>query len=216
MSVPLPTLVIGAGGHARVLISLMRLAGELAPVGILDDDETRWGEEYDGVTILGSTSLLSEHPRAAEACAIGIGRNSVRARFFELARQYGYRLPPLIHPSAVVAADVSLPAGIQLLANSVVNPGTTLGENVILNTGAQADHDNRIASHVHLHPAAILAGGVRIGEFTYIGTNAAVNPYLSIGARSMIGSGSMVIKDIPDGVMAFGVPARVIRPWDGV
>jgi len=212
----IPAIVIGAGGHARVLISLLRLVGELKPVGILDDDEARWGEEYDGVPILGSASLLKKHHGNAEACVIGIGRNSVRARFFMLARQYGYSLPALVHPSAVVAADVSLPAGVQLLANSVINPGTKLGENAILNTGAQADHDNRIGSHVHLHPAAILAGGVQIGEFTYIGTNAAVNPYLSIGAHSMVGSGSMVTKDIPDGVMAYGVPARVIRPWDGV
>ena len=214
----IPAIIIGAGGHARVLISLMRLVGKLEPVGILDDDESRRGEEYDGVPIIGPTSLLGKHPRNAKACVIGIGRNSVREHFFTLAHKYGYRLPALIHPSAVLAADVAatLPAGVQLLANSVVNPGTSLGENVIINTGAQADHDNRIGSHVHLHPAAILAGGVSVGEFTYIGTNAAVNPYINIGARSMIGSGSMVVKDIPDGVMAYGVPAQVIRPWDGV
>jgi acetyltransferase EpsM len=212
----IPTLLVGAGGHARVLADIIHLSPGLELVAVLDDDPARRGSKLGGVEILGPTGLMRERPRGVEACVIGIGRNSTRARFFEQARALGYELPAVVHPSCVIAADVVLPAGLCVMAGAVVNPGGELGVDVVLNTHCSVDHDNRIGDHAHLHPGAVLAGGVEVGAYTYIGTNATVNPYLKVGARSMVGSGAVVTGNIPDGVVAVGVPARVIRAWDGV
>ncbi len=210
-----PTVLIGAGGHAKVLADIIRLSTDLELVAVLDDDSTKHGGSFGGVKIFGATELLEGRPGNAEACVVGIGRNSIRARYFERARDLGYRLPPVVHPSAVIASDVVLSPGLCVMAGAVVNPGTELGINVVLNTNSAVDHDNRIGDHAHLHPGAILSGGVEVGPYTYIGTNAAVNPYLKIGARSMVGSGAVVTHNIPDGVLAVGVPAKIIRAWDG-
>jgi acetyltransferase-like isoleucine patch superfamily enzyme len=97
----------------------------------------------------------------------------------------------------------------------LINRSNSLEVNVVLNTGCSVDHDGVIGDHAHLHPGAVLAGAVTVGPYSYIGTNAAVNPGLSVGKRSMIGSGAVVVEDIPDGVVAYGVPARVQREWSG-
>ncbi|OGD71386.1 MAG: hypothetical protein A2Y64_00330 [Candidatus Coatesbacteria bacterium RBG_13_66_14] len=211
-----PTLLIGAGGHAKVLADIIRLTPGLKLVAVLDDDLAKQGSKLGGVEILGPTGLMEGRPGGAEACVVGIGRNSTRARFFESARELGYALPVAVHPRSVIAADVLLPDGLCVMAGVVVNPGSELGVDVVLNTHCSVDHDNRIGDHAHLHPGAVLAGGVEVGAYTYIGTNATVNPYLRIGARSMIGSGAVVTENIPDGVVAVGVPARVVRAWDEV
>lgn len=209
------TVMIGSGGHARVLADILRLRGGLELVAVLDDDPRTHGGHLGSVEIIGSTALLERRPRAATACVAAVGDNHARARIFNLALGLGYHLPSLVHPSAVIARDVSIPDGTIVCAGVIVNPGARLGVNVVLNTGCSVDHDVDIGDHAHLHPGAVLAGGVTVGAYSYIGTNAAVNPYLTVGKRSMIGSGAVVVEDIPDGVVAYGVPARVQREWSG-
>jgi len=211
-----PTLLIGAGGHAKVLADIIHITHGLVLVAVLDDDPTKRGSKLGGVEILGHTELMRERPGGVEACVVGIGRNSIRARFFEEARTLGYALPAVVHPGSVIAADVVIPDGLCVMACAVVNPGVELGVDVVLNTHSSVDHDNRIGDHAHIHPGAVMAGGVEIGAYTYIGTNATVNPYLKVGARSMVGSGAVVTENIPDGVVAMGVPARIVRAWDEV
>lgn len=209
------TVMIGAGGHARVLADILRLRGTLELVAVLDDDPRTHGGHLGRVEIIGSAALLERRPRAATACVVAIGDNRTRARLYNLALGLGYRLPSLIHPSAVIASDVVIPDGLTVCAGVVVNPGSRLGVNVVLNTGSQVDHDGVIGDHAHLHPGAVLAGAVEVGAYTYIGSNATLNPGVKVGRGSMIGSGAVVVNDIPDGVVAYGVPAREQGEWKG-
>jgi sugar O-acyltransferase (sialic acid O-acetyltransferase NeuD family) len=211
----LRTVMVGAGGHGRVVADLIRLSGHLELVAVVDDDSRTHGGYLDGVEIIGSTALLERHPRAATACVVAIGDNRTRARIFNLALGLGYHLPPLVHPAAVIARGVKLPDGLTVCAGAIVNPGARLGVGVILNTGCSVDHDGEIGDHAHLHPGAVLAGGVKVGAYTFIGTNAAVNPGVTVGAKAMIGSGAVVVEDVPDGVVAYGVPALVQGEWNG-
>jgi acetyltransferase-like isoleucine patch superfamily enzyme len=106
---------------------------------------------------------------------------------------------------------VQLGKAVVIFAGVIVNPGTAIEDNVCLNTGASIDHDNWLRNSCHVFPQATLTGGVQVGEFTSIGSNATVNPYVKIGRDSIVGSGAVVLRDVADGVVVAGVPARVIR-----
>jgi acetyltransferase EpsM len=211
----LPGLVIiGAGGHARVVADIVRLLGQHAIAGYLDDAHPeRHGQEFEGARILGGLEQLG---RAAalgvHAVFVAIGECEARLRFAEAAVAAGLTLPILVHPRSVVASSASLGAGSVLAAGAIVNPGATIGANVIVNTAASVDHDCRIEDGVHLACGVRLAGHVHVGRATWVGIGAIVKEGVRIGAGSMVGAGALVLRDVPDGVLVHGSPATVIRP----
>jgi acetyltransferase EpsM len=204
-------VVIGAGGHARVVTDIARLRG-YAIVGFLDDlNPQRHGAERFGATILGGLDHLGALGQSGVRCAfVAVGDCHARLRLAAHAADAGFELPMLAHPSAVLAADTAVGPGTVLAAGAIVNPGARLGGNVIVNTAASVDHDCVIEDGVHVACGARLAGGVQVGRGSWIGIGAVVREGVRIGAGTVIGAGALVLKDVPDLVVAYGAPARVI------
>lgn len=206
-------VIIGAGGHAKVVYNSLKLSfqtvGRGVVIGFVDDNSRLWGKTLLGIPILGPIEGLVNLD--INAVIVGIGDNKARKHLYEWAKSKGYHLVNAIHPTAVIAEDVAIGEGVAIFGTVVVNPGSAIGNNVILNTGCTIDHDCLIADHVHIAPGAHLAGGVVVGEGTFVGTGASVIPYRKIGCWSIIGAGGVVIEDIEDRVTAVGLPAKVIK-----
>lgn len=205
---------LGVGGHAKVVIEALRLCGDTDIVGLLDRDPSRWGTKVSGIPILGGDDLLpSLRAQGIDAVFIGLGgAGDLRPRhhLYALARSVGFDVVSAVHPSAVVSRESAIGAGVTVLAGAIINAGAQLGENVIVNTGAIVEHDCLIADHVHIATGAALAGTVTVGEESHIGLGASVREGRTIGCHVIVGAGAVVVDDVPDGVVVYGVPARVM------
>ena len=212
-------VVLGGGGHARVLIDLMREADLGEPAGILEVDASRWGGELDGVPILGGDDLIPQlADRGVSAFVVGLGSvrdTRPRRRLFSLAVEHGLEPLTLRHPAAVCSTVVELGGGCQLLAGSIVNAGARLGANVIVNSGAIVEHDCVVGDHVHVATGAGLASGVVVGAGAHIGIGAVVRQGISIGEEAVIGAGAVVVRDVPAATVVAGVPAGPLRNGAG-
>jgi sugar O-acyltransferase (sialic acid O-acetyltransferase NeuD family) len=205
-----PVIVIGGGGHAKVLVSTLLLCRRSilgfadlnpAPAGLL------------GISCIGDDNAVMTYAPEQVRLVNGVGSTGSSARRKEIYERYrlaGYGFASVIHPSATVAAEVQIEDGVQIMAGAVVQAGSTIGSNVIVNSGAIIDHDCAIGEHAHVAPGAVLSGNVRIGAGAHIGTGACIIQGISIGAGSVVGAGAVVVKDVPPGVTVVGVPAKAI------
>ncbi len=210
-----PKLAIwGAGGHARVVADIVRQAGGYELVGFLDDvDPRRKGAPFCGSTVIGDReNFAALRAAGVEYIFLAVGSCADRLRMARVALDAGFHLAKLVHPRAVVAADCKIGPGSMIAANAVLNPGTVCGECVIVNTSSSIDHDCHLGDGAHVGPGACLGGGVSVGAAAWIGIGAVVSDHLSIGEQAVIGAGAVVVRDVPAGVVAYGVPARIIRP----
>lgn len=206
-------VVVGASGHAKVVCDALLLGGLAVGdlLGLVDDDPHLWRESLLGFPVLGPLDMLN---RAGDVrLAMGIGDNEARERLFERAKTLEYSFVNAVHPAAVISPHSRLGAGLAVFANVVVNAGTRIGDNVILNTACSVDHDCDIGSHVHIAPGVRVAGRVRVGERAFVGIGATVLPGLSIGARAIIAAGAVVVCDVPCDCTAVGVPARIRQQY---
>lgn len=205
----------GAGGHARVVIEILRAIGGYEIVGLLDARTDLRGTEVLGIPVLGDDTLLrSLHDTGVRDAFIGVGSTAdtgSRRRLYDRVRGLGFHLVRAIHPSAVIAPSARMGDGPTIMACAVVNAAAQIGNNVIINTGAIIEHDCVIGDHVHVATGARLAGGVRVGEGTHVGIGSSVREGIRIGHRAVIAAGAVLIEDVPDGVIVAGVPARVLR-----
>ena len=190
--------MLGAGGHGKVVCRVAQRAG-FEVVGFYDDFAL---EPVLGLPILGRFSAAGDF---AGGLVVSLGRNDVRAGLFAL---HSLRAVTLIDPSAIVDSSVSLGVGTVVMAGVVINVDSVIGRNCILNTGCTVDHDCIIEDHVHLCPGTHLAGTVRVGAGSMLGTGCCVIPGRVIGVGCLVGAGAAVVRDLPDGVVAKGVPAR--------
>lgn len=206
---------IGAGGHAKVVIEILRLAGGWEIVALLDANAELWGKEVLGVPVLGSDDLLVElHQRGVDHAFIGlgtVGKVGPRRQLYEKARGAGLQIVAAIHPRATIAASVELGHGPTIMAGAVLNAATRIGDDVIVNTGAIVEHDCILENHVHVASGARLAGTVIVGEGAHIGAGATVRQCISIGRGAVIGAGAVVVKDVEAETVVVGVPARVLE-----
>lgn len=213
MTNKLPIVVFGAGGHALVVADILDQMGQYRIVGFLDDvDHERHGAKFAGATIIGDSSKLSALRADGVAHAIvAIGHCATRARIAEMLAHAGFELAIAIHPRACIADSVEIGAGCVVAAQAAINPGSRLNANVIVNTGATVDHECEIGAAAHIGPGVHLAGRVQVGERAWLGIGCCVSDRIRIGADAFIGAGATVVRDIPSSMLAFGVPARVIR-----
>jgi UDP-N-acetylbacillosamine N-acetyltransferase len=209
-----PTIAVwGAGGHALVVADIIRLGGEYEIVGFLDDERPdRKGLPFCGSRILGGREQLVSLKRyGVQFIALAFGDDFARLRLAARLDSWGFKQPSLVHPGAIVAQGLSLGAGAIIAAGAIVNPQTCIGRQVIVNTAASVDHGCLINDGAHIGPGVRLGGGVHIGRRAHIGIGAIVSDHLCIGDDTIIGAGAVVLRDIPGQVVAYGVPARVIR-----
>ena len=138
------------------------------------------------------------------------GSTASRRDIYDRFTREGYCFATVIHPSAIVAPEVQIEDGVQIMAGAILQAGSSVGSNAIVNTGAIIDHDCVVGAHAHIAPGAVLSGGVHVGSGAHIGTGACIIQGVSIGAASVVGAGAVVIKDVPPGVTTVGVPAKTI------
>ena len=195
--------VIGAGGHAKVVIATAQAAG-VTVTAVYDDDDKLWGKTVLGVRVVGATDLLERDQIDGEA-VIAVGCNSARKN---LAERLSCRWAVVVHPSALVHETVRLGAGTVVFAGTVIQPDARLGAHVIANTAASIDHDCQLGDFVHVAPGAHLAGNVTLGDGAFLGIGSAVIPGRTVGAWTTVGAGGVVVSDLPAHSTAIGVPAR--------
>lgn len=203
-------VLLGAGGHARVLIEALRRSGVAVSGFITDEIETCLGN-MAGVPRLGSDAELMTRPPDGVLLINGVGTVGDprrRRAVFEKFHAAGFAFSTVIHPSAVVAADTVIGEGAQIMAGAFVQPGVRIGTNAIINTGAIVDHDTVVGNHVHIAPGACLSGDVVVGASTHIGAGATVIQGIHIGPDALVAAGSVVVEDITEGAFVMGVPAR--------
>jgi len=200
-------VLAGGGGHAKVIIDALRSSGEFEIDGITDSNLLR-GTAVLGVKVIGTDDALSEAFAAGVKkafIAVGsIGDYEPRKKIYALLKKIGFALPVIVHPKAVVAGDVLFGEGAFVAAGAVINPGTKIGKNAIINTRSSVDHDCVIGDFVHVAPGATLSGGVSVGEGTHIGTGASVTQYIRIGKRCMVGAGTTLRHDMETGSINYG------------
>jgi len=205
-------LIIGAGGHARVvadaILSRYHVGEKYEIVGFLDDDERLQDQVRRGMLILGRISDIDKFEH--DAIVIGIGDNLVRQNIYLELKKRGEKIITVVHPRATIALDVEIGEGSVFFAGVVVNSGTRIGSNVIVNTAATVDHDSVIGSHTHICPGVHLGGGVTVGEGAFIGIGSSVIHNKTIGNWAIIGGGAAVIRDVAAFSKVVGVPARPI------
>lgn len=199
-------LILGAGGHAKVVADILCCQG-VPVMGFLDDNPALWGATRLGLPILGGIATYREH--LPGGLILGIGDIAERHAVVE-------RLGPLaddlwcnaLHPRATVAKSARLGRGVTVMAGAVVNPDAVLGDHSVVNTGATVDHECVIGEYAHIGPGAHLAGGIHVGQGAFIGIGANVTPCLTIGTGAIVGAGAVVIGDVPSHVVVKGVPAH--------
>ena len=193
-------VIIGAGGHGRVIADIIALSGDHV-LGFLDDKDPN---DFSDITILGNLSDIDRYKQEA-SFIVGIGNNKIRKQIMDSLDVDWYTA---IHPSAVIASDVEIDEGSAVMANVVINTGSKIGRGVIINTAATVDHDCTISDYVHISPGVHLGGTVCIGAETWIGIGAVVSNNVSICGNCIIGAGSLVLKDVFQSGSHFGHPVQ--------
>jgi sugar O-acyltransferase (sialic acid O-acetyltransferase NeuD family) len=198
-------LVVGAGPHAKVCASVAQASGIYRVVGFVE----RPGVHASASPVLGDDSFLdAEFANGRRHVFVAIGDNRRRLEVAERLQSFGWTLPTLIHPSAVVDARATVGNGTLVAPGAIVNVDASIGFACIVNTAASVDHDCVVEAGCHVAPGARLCGTVHLGRASMIGAGAVVIPEIVIGEFAVVGAGAAVVSDIPASAVAVGVPAR--------
>jgi UDP-perosamine 4-acetyltransferase len=207
-----PLIILGAGGHARVLMdTLVHQSHNI--LGITSPDSNNLDHNYNlfDIPIIGNDDEILNYGTNSIYLVNGVGMmpgNNTHCQLYDKFKNYGYTFARVIHPSAVLAANVKIKEGVQIMAGSIIQTGVIVGENTIINTRVAIDHDSYIDKHVHLSPGATISGGVSIGEGAFIGAGSTIIQGIKIAAYCVIGAGSVVTQNVSEGATVMGVPAR--------
>jgi sugar O-acyltransferase (sialic acid O-acetyltransferase NeuD family) len=203
----LPLLVIGAGGHARVVVDVAEKQGRYRVAGLLDDRPGLAGTQFMGYPVLGGRDVLRRDDLPSHAF-VAIGAPLARQAWQQYLEEHGYQIATLVHPSAQVGREVALDGGTVLMAGAIVNSGSHIGRGVIVNTAASVDHDCEVGDFAHIAPGARLAGGVHVGARAHVGIGSCVLQNIPVGDDAIVGGGAAVVRAVPAGVTVVGVPAQ--------
>ncbi len=204
-------IIVGAGGHGRVVLEILRSAGQHRVVGFLDADESLAGTTVMGVPVLGHPQHLLKVRGKAKGAIVAVGDNRARISYAKHLTEAGLELVSAIHPKSVVMASVRIGRNVIVAAGAVVGTEAVVEDSVIINTSAVVDHECVIGEGAHIAPGAVLAGRVRIGAGAFVGLGSRIIQCLSVGEGAVVGAGAVVLRDIAAGVTVVGVPAKVIR-----
>lgn len=210
-------IILGAGGHGRVVLDIIRQSGKFTPIGFLDNNAALHGRRVDGLPVLGGIDKLSQLSSLVEpansrcSVVIAIGDNGVRRMIAETVEAAGLELPPIIHPSAQIATNVTIGRGVVICAGALVCAHSQIGDYAILNTGCIVDHESMIGTAVHICPGVRLAGHVTLESGAFIGIGSTVIQNVRIGFEAIVGAGAVVTCNVDPMTTVVGVPAREIK-----
>jgi sugar O-acyltransferase (sialic acid O-acetyltransferase NeuD family) len=207
-------LLLGSGGHARVVAETALAIGRFSSIAYLDDRCSGLAQLPDqlGWPVIGPFTAAFD-PQIRQkfpAALVAIGNAAVRVQWLPRLASAGYHIPVLVHPTAWVSPSAKFGIGSVVLAQASIQAQVIVGRGSILNTGCTVDHDTQLGDGTHICPGARLAGEVQVGDRSWIGIGASVIQQICIGADVTVGAGAAVVRDLPDGVTAVGVPARVL------
>lgn len=204
-----PIIIIGNGGHAKVLTEILLLNNENI-IGFTTPQEE---DNLFGLKYLGDDLTIFHHLPSNVLLVNGIGSTYstfFRQKIYQTYSSAGYMFAQVIHPSAIVSAYSFLGEGVQVMARAVIQPFVQIADNTIVNTVASIDHDSIIGAHCHIAPGSILSGNVQIGHSTHIGTRSTIIQGVKIGKQVLVGAGSLVLKDVNDCTTVYGTPAKEV------
>ena len=204
---PKNVVIIGAGGHAKVIADIVLCSGDNL-IGFLDDDDSKQGLEiFKTYKVIGKIADMEKYREYY--FVVAVGNNYTRAEIVK--NLAGFKLYTAIHPSAVVADTVRVGEGAVIMAGVVVNVDAVIGKHCIINTAVTVDHDNEIGDFVHISPGAHLAGGVSVGDYSWVCTGAVVINNVRIGKDVVLGASATALKDIGAPGIYVGTPVRKIK-----
>ncbi len=207
-------LLIGGGGHCRVILDLLFSIKNYEIAGIVDL-KAQLGNKVCGVPVIGTDDNLAKIFKSGiKDCFISVGSIGIprlRIKLCKLAKKIGFRFPNLISPLAVISPSVILGQGNYVASGTIINSGVKIGDNCIINTAAIIEHDCEIGDFVHLSPGSLLSGGVWVGKNSHIGIGSIITQDVRIGEESLVGAGSVVTKNVHSRVIVYGNPCKEIR-----
>jgi len=204
--------IVGAGGHGRVVLDIIRAAGQHQAVSFLDSNPKLSGRRIDGVPVVGGCERLPDlRAQGVTGVVVAIGDNGVRRGFAEQFRADGFELINVLHPSAQIASTATLGCNVVIAAGVVVSAHCQIGDSAILNTGCIVDHESMIGTSAHICPGVRLAGHVTVESGAFVGIGATVVQNIRIGFDAVVGAGAVVIRDVDPMTTVVGVPAHEIK-----
>ena len=209
-------ILIGAGGHAKVVLDMLHFAPVKVLGVICPMLYSKQVKQWRGLAVLGDDEALSRYTTAQVKLVNGVGmmpQSQTRRRLFEPARQAGFEFINLVHPSAVVSGTVHLGQGVQVMAGAVIQADSKIADNVIINSRAVIEHDCLIAAHCHIAPGAVLCGQVTAEEQVFVGAGATVIQGIHLGVGALVGAGTVVVKDLAANAMVRGNSATVRQSY---
>ncbi|MBO5736807.1 MAG: acetyltransferase [Clostridia bacterium] len=200
-------IIMGAGGHGRVIADIAQKSGEYQSIAFLDDGEAKISM---GLPVIGRLSDVDKYIKTADIF-VAIGNSKLREEFTEKLLAMGANIPTLIHPSAVIGFCVEIGAGTAIMAGVVLNPCAKIGKGVIVNTCSSIDHDCIVGDYCHIAVGVRIAGTVHLEERVWLGAGATVKNNVDICADCIIGAGAVVIDHIHVKGTYVGVPAKLLK-----
>lgn len=203
-------VIIGAGGHGKVVADCALAMGAFSEIVFLDGlyPEITKVEHW---SVIGNADNLSAFADPSSVFFVAIGNNQTRGKVMTELDKVGGEITTLIHPSAVISPYATIGEGTLVCANVAINIATNIGQGCIINTSSSVDHDCIIGDYVHLAPGTKLAGSINIGEYSFVGIGAVIIQCLAIGKHCILGAGSTLLEDLVDGSVAVGIPAKIIK-----
>lgn len=206
-------IIIGAGGHGRVVLDILLQEGRHQIAGFLDSNDAIHGRRIDGIPVVGHIDDLERliPENRIEGVVVAIGDNGARRGVARQVDQLGLQLINAVHPSATLAHNATLGRNVVVSAGVVVCAHCQIGDSVILNTGCIIDHQTMVGEGCHICPGVRIAGRVKIESGAFVGIGATVVPRTTIGYESIVGAGTVIIEDVPPMATVVGVPGRQIK-----
>jgi sugar O-acyltransferase (sialic acid O-acetyltransferase NeuD family) len=217
MTTPPDLIVVCAGGHARVVIDILRRTGQ-SIAGLVDANTKLHGGQLDGVPVIGGDEkVFARDPKSVvlvnalgnASAQVGDSGLTHRRDLFMAFKAKGYGFAQVLSGDAAISRRAALGEGSHVITGAIVHPGCTVGANTIINTGAQLDHDCGIGDHCHVAPGAVLCGFVTVGSECHIGAGAVIVQRVTVGDGAVVGAGAVVVEDVPAGATVLGNPARI-------
>lgn len=204
-------VIIGAGGHGRVVLDILREAKTQEVYGFLDANPDLRGTIVDGIEVLGDMSQINIQNWWLEGAIVAIGDNTVRNEYADKLTEAGVELANAIHPYSCIAQTAKIGKNVVICAGVTVCSHAAIGDSVILNTGCIVEHGSRICRESHIGPGATLAGNVTVEQGAFVGGGATVLPNITIRRNATVGAGAVVTHDVPANTTVAGVPAKDIK-----
>lgn len=203
-------LIVGAGGHAKVIIDMLLQNNRYEVAGLIDKNLSAG---FYGIPVLGNDDALPEiySEGRIKYAFVALGSGALREKVTYRVKDAGFELINVISRHAIISPTVRMGAGIAIMPGAVINADVSLGDGCIINTNSSVDHEGNIGEYTHIAPGCAISGCVHIGRQCFLGTGSRVIDRINIGNNTIVGAGAAVVKDIEGNCTVVGVPARKIR-----